>query len=60
MRLIDSGIRMNNGNEVARRIIEWLKIEGVAYRLKENDYATFRTIVMLSQNLDLNIQLTSS
>ena len=60
MRSIDSGIRMNNDNEVTRRIIEWLKIEGVDYRLKENDSATFRTRVMLSQNLDLNIQLTSS
>ncbi len=50
---------MNNGNEVARQIIQWLKIGGVAYRLKQNDSDTFRTIVRLSQNLDLNIQLTS-
>jgi hypothetical protein len=32
--VVKEGRRMNNGNEVARQIIEWLKIEGVAYRLK--------------------------
>lgn len=50
---------MNNGNKVARQIIEWLKIEGWAYRIKQNDSDTISTIVRLSQNLDLNIQLTS-
>jgi hypothetical protein len=50
---------MNNGNKVAKQIIEWLKIEGVAYRIKYNDSDTISTIVRLSQNRDLNIQLTS-
>jgi hypothetical protein len=50
---------MNNGNEVARQIIEWLKADGVPYRIKENDSDTFRTILRLSKNVDLNIHLTS-
>ena len=50
---------MNNGNEVARQMIEWPKTEGVAYRLKYNDSGTFSTIIRLSQNPDLSIQLIS-
>lgn len=35
------------------------KNRGLAYRLRKNDSGTFSTIARLSQNLDLNIQLTS-
>jgi hypothetical protein len=50
---------MNNRNEVVQRIIEWLNVEGLAYTLKENDSDKFRAIIELSQNLNLDIQLTS-
>jgi hypothetical protein len=50
---------MNNRNEVVQRIIDWLNVEGLAYTLKENDSDKFRAIIELSQNLNLDIQLTS-
>ncbi len=50
---------MSNNNEVVKQIIEWLKVEGLTYRLKQNDSDRFRATVELSQNLDLDIQLTN-
>jgi hypothetical protein len=50
---------MNNRNEVVERIIEWLNVEGLAHTLKENDSDKFRATIELSQNLNLDIQLTS-
>jgi hypothetical protein len=42
-----------------QRIIGWLNVEGLAYTLKENDSDKFRATIELSQNLNLEIQLTS-
>jgi hypothetical protein len=50
---------MNNRDEVVGRIIEWLNVETLAYTLKENDSERFRATIELSQNLNLDIQLTS-
>jgi hypothetical protein len=50
---------MNNRNEVVQRIIEWLNVDGLAYTLKENDSDKFRATIELSQNLNLDIQLTT-
>lgn len=50
---------MNNRNEAVEGIIEWLNVETLAYTLKENDSDRFRATTELSQNLDLDIQLTS-
>ena len=50
---------MNNRNEIVERIIEWLNVESIAYTLKENDSDRFRATIELSQNLNLDIQLTS-
>ena len=50
---------MNNRNEVVQQIIGWLNVEGLAYTLKENDSVKFRATIELSQNLNLDIQLTS-
>jgi hypothetical protein len=41
------------------RIIEWLNVEALAYTIKENDSDRFRLTIELSQNLNLDIQLTS-
>lgn len=49
---------MNNRNEVVKRIIEWLNVEALAYTLKENDSDRFRVRIELSQNLNIDIQLT--
>jgi len=45
--------------EVVKKLLEWLKVEGVAYRPKENDSGRFRATINLSQNLNLDIQLSS-
>ena len=58
MHSIDSVMKRNNRKEVAKQILEWLKAEGVAYRPKENDSSSFRATINLSQNLNLNIQLS--
>jgi hypothetical protein len=50
---------MNNRDEVVGRIIEWLNVEALAYTLKENDSDRFWATIQLSQNLNLDIQLTS-
>jgi hypothetical protein len=50
---------MNSRDEVVERIIEWLNVEALAYTLKENDSDRFRATIELSQNLNLDIHLTS-
>jgi hypothetical protein len=50
---------MNNRVEVVGKIIDWLNVEPLAYTLKENDSDRFRATIQLSQNLNLDIQLTS-
>ncbi len=50
---------MNNRDEVVRRIIDWLNVEPLAYTLKENDSDRFWATIQLSQNLNLDIQLTT-
>jgi hypothetical protein len=50
---------MNNRDEVVERIVEWLNAEPLAYTLKENDSDMFRATIELSQNLNLDVQLTS-
>lgn len=50
---------MNNRDEVAGKIIDWLNVEALAYTLKENDPDRFWATIQLSQNLNLDIQLTS-
>jgi len=55
---IDSVMKRNNRKEVVKQILEWLKAEGVAYRPKENDSSSFRATINLSQNLNLDIQLS--
>jgi hypothetical protein len=50
---------MNNRDEVVKRIIEWLNTEPLTYKLKENDSDRFRATIELSQNLNLDVQLTS-
>jgi hypothetical protein len=59
MHSIDSVMKRNNRKEVVNKILEWLKVEGVAYRPKENDSGRFRATINLSQNLNLDIQLSS-
>jgi hypothetical protein len=36
---------MNNRNEVVQRIIEWLNVEALSYKLKENDSERFRATI---------------
>jgi hypothetical protein len=50
---------MNNRDEVVGRIIEWLNVEALSYTLREKDSDRFRATIELSQNLNLDIQLTS-
>jgi hypothetical protein len=50
---------MNNRDVVVKRIIEWLNSEPLAYTPKENDSDRFRATIELSQDLNLDVQLTS-
>ena len=50
---------MNNRDEVVERIVEWLNAEPLDYTLKKNDSDMFRATIELSQNLNLDVQLTS-
>jgi hypothetical protein len=50
---------MNSRKEVVQQIVEWLNAEPLTFSLKENDSDRFRATVELSQNLNLEIQLTS-
>lgn len=50
---------MNNRDDVVKRIIEWLNAEPLTYTLRENDSDRFRATIELSQNLNLDVQLTS-
>ena len=50
---------MNNRDEVMGRIIDWLNVESLAYTLKENDSDRFWVTIQLSQNLNVDIQLTT-
>jgi hypothetical protein len=52
-------MKRNNRREVVNKILEWLKVEGVAYRPKENDSDRFRATINLRQNVNLDIQLSS-
>jgi hypothetical protein len=50
---------MNNRNEIVGRIIDWLNVESLAYTIKENDSDRFWVTIQLSQNLNVDIQLTT-
>jgi hypothetical protein len=50
---------MNSRKEVVQQIVEWLNAEPLTFSLKENDSDRFRATIELSQNLNLEIQLTS-
>ncbi len=50
---------MNNRDEVVGTIIDWLNVESLAYTLKENDSDRFWATIQLSQNLNVDIQLTT-
>jgi hypothetical protein len=50
---------MNSRKEVVQQIVEWLNAEPLTFSPKENDSDRFRATIELSQNLNLEIQLTS-